>query len=338
MPSNIQKLLKGKDEEVDYSSLIKKYPWIVQKNQKCILSPDSDGLLCGLFMSHYLGWQIKGFYDGKVMILEEGVSAKDCIFLDMEIFRSHIRSFGHHMVLYNKNDKPSLWNNFENCIQPNNMRDYDKIHNFRLKYPLATIHMLIGILSHQMKVELSDDAIAALFFTDGTFNVLFSYPENVLNWLKYLKVEESPLKNIFLSEKYSVYNLMLEMNKFFRHRDKINIPRERGDRLRISLKDGSPFNLEKDEKTYSLSESAVQRIKKFIGILSSFTGWNFKEENWLWNNFRLYKFTKSQFTSRQGAGFNNSTYMEVINKNPLSWAITSGTTIEYTLEEPDSID
>ena len=35
------------NDKIIYDNLIKKYPWIVKENQKCILSPDSDGLLCG---------------------------------------------------------------------------------------------------------------------------------------------------------------------------------------------------------------------------------------------------------------------------------------------------
>ena len=239
MPSKIQQLLEGRDNNIDYDKLIKKYPWIIKKDVNCILSPDSDGLLCGLLMSNLLNWKIVGFYDGKVMVLKKGMSAKDCVFLDMEIFRKDIKSFGHHMLLFNRNSKPSNWDNFDNCIQPNNLREYDKLHDFRLKYPLGTIHMLLGILGHKFKIELKDDAIPALFFTDGTFNVLFGYPENVLNWLSFLRYREdnNPLKTIFLSDKNSVHNTMVEMDKFFRERDKINVARERGDRLKISNKE-----------------------------------------------------------------------------------------------------
>lgn len=71
MPSPTPKNISGKDAVIDYAAVIKKYPWLVQKEQNCVLSPDSDGLLCGLFMSHYLNWKIRGFYDGKIMLLEE---------------------------------------------------------------------------------------------------------------------------------------------------------------------------------------------------------------------------------------------------------------------------
>jgi len=256
--SKIQDLLQGKDDKINYNNLIKKHPWIIEKNQKCILSPDSDGLLCGLFMSHYLGWEIKGFYDGKIMLLEKDAKASDCIFLDMEVFRRKIRSVGHHMVQYNRNNKPNNWNNYKNCIQPNNLRDYDGYHNFRLKYPLATIHLLIGIVGSRHKIIIPESAICPLFFTDGTFNVLFKYPENVLNWLHYLRADEAsnPLKSIFENEHYSVFTLMKAMDKFFKKRDEISITKERGDRLRISETNGGSCNILKNDGYYDLNLDA----------------------------------------------------------------------------------
>ena len=129
---------------------------------------------------------------------------------------------------------------------------------------------------------------------------------------------------------------MLEMDKFFRKRDEISIPKERGDRLRISEKDGTPYNLERENGTYKLKNAAVERIIKFIKIMADFTKWDFKEANWLWNNFDLFKFTKGDF---QGAKLriNGNNYKEMMDKNPLSWAMTSGQNIEYTLEEPGKL-
>ena len=126
------------------------------------------------------------------------------------------------------------------------------------------------------------------------------------------------------------------MDKFFRDRDEITIARERGDRLRISQKDGTPYNLEKHNSTYFISEEAVNRIKRFIQILSKFTGWKFKQENWLWKNFDLFRFTKRDFKGNNKR-VNSQNYTELLNKNSLSWAMTSGGNIEYTLEEPDRL-
>ncbi|KKS35068.1 MAG: hypothetical protein UU95_C0005G0031 [Parcubacteria group bacterium GW2011_GWC2_42_12] len=336
--SKIQELLLGKTDQIDYEKIVKNYPWIIKKEQNCILSPDSDGLLCGLFMSAYLNWRIKGFYDGKVMLLDKDVSAKDCVFLDMEVFRKDIKSVGHHMVQFNKRKKPANWDNYKNCIQPNNLRDYDGYNNFRLKYPLATIHFLIGILGSKIKFKIPETAIRALFFTDGTFNVLFKYPENVLNWLNYLRANEesSPLKNVFENEKYSVFSLMKEMDEFFRKRDEISVVKERGDRLRISEADGSPANIEKHDESYKINLEAKERIEKFIKILSGLTGWQYNQNSWTWENFKLYKFTKGDFTGKN-IRLNNKTFEEFLLEKPLTWAMTNGQNIEYTIEAPDKL-
>lgn len=190
----------------------------MKPNCCCVLSPDSDGLLCGLFMSSYREWKIVGFYDGKVSLVNKNYLQEKPIFLDMEIFRKEIRSAGHHMLLVNKRHIPQEWNNFDSCIQPNNLRNYDGKNDFRLKYPLATIHMLVSIISYKYRnITIPESAIPALFFTDGVFNVLFKYPENVLNWLHYMRINEdwNPLKPIFENEKYSVFTLMQEMDRFF---------------------------------------------------------------------------------------------------------------------------
>ena len=131
MAKNTQDIRK-QSGEINYSQILKDYPWIAKKNQKCILSPDSDGLLCGLFMSHYLNWEIIGFYDGKVCLLKDGFSAFDdnVCFLDIEIFRTGVKSMGHHMLaIYNSEINEKWKSNFKDCIQPNLMRGYDK-NNF----------------------------------------------------------------------------------------------------------------------------------------------------------------------------------------------------------------
>jgi len=76
-------------------------------------------------MSDVLNWSIVGFYDGGVLMLKKDEKVKDSVFLDMEIFRNYVRSLGHHMVLYNKRNKTANGFNFDNYIQPNNIRDYD---------------------------------------------------------------------------------------------------------------------------------------------------------------------------------------------------------------------
>lgn len=45
---------------MDYEKLLERFPWIIEKNKNCIISPDVDGILCGLFMSCYFDWKLMG--------------------------------------------------------------------------------------------------------------------------------------------------------------------------------------------------------------------------------------------------------------------------------------
>lgn len=245
---------------------------------------------------------------------------------------------GHHMLSIYNSVKPDEWNKrFKNCIQPNLMRGYDK-NSFRLKYPLATIHLLIGILESEVDIKVEETAIFPLLFVDGTFNVMFSYPENVMNWWKYLKVESNSklLKHIFLGENYTVYKLMLEMDTFFRERDEISAPRERGDRMKISSKDSSAYNIEKSGALWKINDDASSRCIRFLDLLSKHTKWEFKAENWNFDNLKLMQFTKSDFVGENWT-ITIANYKKFMELNPLSWAMTSGNNIEFTKEYPDKL-
>lgn len=66
----INDLISDKKDKIDYDKIIKEHSWLFDKKQKCILSPDSDGFLCGLLMAYYFDWQIVGFYDGKIGVID----------------------------------------------------------------------------------------------------------------------------------------------------------------------------------------------------------------------------------------------------------------------------
>ena len=339
-------MLKDKhSDRMDFDALLETYPWINEENRYCVLSPDSDGLLCGLFMAKHRNWKIVGFYDDKIGVINNQYLKEDIVFLDGEIFRKTIKSVGHHMLKLNKNRNVDF-SGFKQCIQPNLLRNYDGKHDFRLKYPLATIHLLISIIAYadykqgKKKMVLNEDAIAPLFFTDGVFNVLFSYPENVLNWLSYLRTHEdwNPLKNIFRNESFSVYETMELMHDFFKKRDSISVSKERGDRLKLSSKDGSPYNIEDEANDlHRINKDAVGRIKSFIEMIGASTGWDFDKKQWIcWNSLKFYQFKKSDFKSK-GWKLTNECFESFLEKHPLSWAMTSGSNIEFTLEKKNKL-
>ena len=172
----INTLLKDKNQIINIKEIENKYSWIFEKNVDCIISPDSDGLMCALLMSQYFDWKIKGFYDGKVLLYQKDIDPKNCIFLDIEIARKNVKSVGQHLITpCNKIYKEHGNNVFENCLSPNLLRNYDQKNNFQLKFPMATVHFLISILNHKIDINLSKKSIYPLLFVDGLYNVLFNY-------------------------------------------------------------------------------------------------------------------------------------------------------------------
>jgi len=186
---------------INYEKIIKDYPWIVKPDQKCVISPDADGILCGLLMSHYYRWEIVGYYDGKVLTLKQGLSAQGCIFLDVEIFRSGVCSIGHHIIELARHAPPRNWPTFiqqlVSCINPNMIRGVDYWNgHYHFKYPMATIHLLIGIINAHRAIIIPQGALVPLLHADGLANILISrYTDNLLSWMKYLGMnrEDHPL-------------------------------------------------------------------------------------------------------------------------------------------------
>ena len=72
-------------------------------------------------------------------------------------------------------------------------------------------------------------------------------------------------------------------------------------------------------------------MEEFLKLLAELTGWDYKETKWNWKGFKTYKFQKGNIRP------SNTRYKELMDKNPLSLAMTSGLAIEYTLEIPDKL-
>lgn len=265
-----QQLFEDVPKNINYQNIFKKYPWIIERNHKCVISPDADGMLCGLFMSHYLNWEIVGYYDnGKNLILKNGTATKDCIFLDTEIYRKGIRSCGHHIVLYSEKNKPEDWDNFYNCLNPNNLRRRSLKEEFSLKYPMGTIHLLLCIVGKDQKVIFTPESLFVILQADGTINRFIDrYSENLIDWLDYLDVFDGAnwlskllnhkIKLLDFSRQYVDY-----VQRFVKTK-KDKIPISDSDEI---IKDS--FNV-----TFtSFSSSCKDQVGNYLVFVSQKTGW-----------------------------------------------------------------
>ncbi len=327
--------------------ILTKYPWIKGENQKLIISPDSDGFLSALLLMNYFNAEVVGYYDCKVMLCREDVDPRDCTFVDLDIFCKDIKSVGHHMVCYNKNRKPNNWHHYDNCIQPNNFRSFDCQHNFQQKYPFATVHFLLSLLEHVKPIHLAPGAVVPLLFSDGVCNNLFGYPENCLDWFLWLNAneEDSVLHQVFYKE-MPFSTVMEHMDNFFKERDRYNsacyydcqekrvIARNRsrsGHHMILSLSDGSPVNIVKNEKgTYEIFEQERTRTRGFIQFMADLMGWQALPEKWNFSHMKFYKFKKESMGLNTATRLNQGNYNAMVEGDCFSMAITAGTTIEYT--------
>lgn len=223
------------------------------------------------------------------------------------------------MLLYNKREKPSNWEeNFNDSINLNNLREFDALHDFSKKYPLATIHFLLCCLREILKIDMvfSNKATIPLLYVDGTFKNLLNYPENCNEWLNFLNAKNpsSPIYPIFLLfSKQRLKDIIHLLEEIFNEFEKIRIGRKRGDKILLkSIRNG---------------EISFQDYFPLLEILSEYTGWEFKTEKWNLKVLRTEEFKKEIENNLTGEKYN-----EIIEKEPISWAITAGRRMEYTLD------
>lgn len=312
-----------KEQHINYNTIIKNYPWVVSENKKAILSPDIDGLLCGLLMSCYLDWDIVGFYDGKLLLLEEGISAKHCIFLDMEILREGVSSIGHHMNVHNFNELPADYKRcMLDCINPNRLRGFDRAHNFPQKYPLGTIHLLMYILETEYPklVKVKKEGLTPIFFADGVWKILFKYTSNVLDWFGYLHSDKEADRWLKLKQ-LSVIDLIENIEKLLKDFKKIE-PNNKNWYGHIDI---------------SILSKQKNLLSEVLDLLSRLTGWGYRPQKWDLENVKKYEFTKAIYGQNNNGSRSNEQFFKIWDKKPLSLAMTEGTTVQYTIESPDKL-
>ena len=315
-------------KKIDYEEIIENYPWLLERNHKCVISPDADGMRSGLFMSHYLNWEVVGYYDnGKNLILKKGVSAKECIFIDTEIYRKEIRSCGHHIVLYSDKHIPENWGNFSNCLNPNNLRNRTSQNQFGLKYPMGTIHFLLCVIGYKYNIEFSKDSLFVILQADGTINRFIDrYSENLMDWLNYLDVFNG--KNTFgnlLHHKIDLLDFSKEYVNYVQ-----GFVKAKKDKIPISGLNGlirESFNSSSD----GFSNECKKHIENYLYFISKKTGWALDKDKWLWGNFKVFEFTKK--SAKPGV----KNFSAAVKNNFLSLAFTSSLDMEYTLEKPDKL-
>ena len=99
------------------NDIIKKYPLINEKGHQFIISSDYDGIICASFLSHYLNWELSGYYDyNSIWLSKEAIENKNkLIWVDLNILPESGKSIGGHIVSYD-NKVPK---GFKSSCNPN---------------------------------------------------------------------------------------------------------------------------------------------------------------------------------------------------------------------------
>ncbi|NPA62273.1 MAG: hypothetical protein GXN95_01825 [Methanococci archaeon] len=323
------------------------YSWLYNKKDEIkgiIISPDTDGFISALFLNEVYGWEVVGFYDGKVLTTLESIDFKNnkekYAFIDVEILREGIKSIGHHILLWDSNNPPELITSIQNeMINPNNWRGMcaNKPEKFKRKYPFGTFHLLVSLVyslySNKKFFNFSPkDALIPSIFIDGVFKNLFNYPENCLDWLKYLTNNDSnhPLE-ILLNYPTSIKDLtelikdfLDELNKLWTTQNK-----DRKGKITLSNKKGELVDIKKYGNEYYLDKTVGNELSNYLEHLANRYNWNFNVNKWnvLKDKLEVVIFDKKINETRK------KYYDEAIKQKPISLAITSKNKgLQYTID------
>src|SRR3989344_4688176 len=97
-----------------------------------------------------------------------------------------------------------------------------------------------------------------------------------------------------------------------------------GDKIKISDSKGKVVNI----NSASLIETTTRmQAEGFLKMLADKTGWSFNAQHWSWGPYQIFRFKKGSIKPGKAR------YNDLIGKNPVSLAIISRASIEYTLDE-----
>lgn len=166
------------------------FPWAFEKNKEMIIGDDIDSIISACFLHHFLKWEIKGFYVGyQILFIESGFNHwRNSIFVDLDISQNDIRSIGHHILQITSKDEIKDIGHI-NSLNPNLIRKIT-MENFKIKYPLATIHLLMWL--HDISITIDSEIKKIIWIPDSTWinGQSHRFKKNVQDWLNHLNLYE----------------------------------------------------------------------------------------------------------------------------------------------------
>jgi len=157
------------------------FKWLKSTNKNFIISADYDGLICSAFLSHFLKWNLVGYYNmEKIWISKEGIhEKKDLIWVDLDILPKAGKTLGGHIAIF-ENEIPK---GLKTSCNPNIIRKLSN-NDFQKKYPLSTLSFLMWMFN--VPVPSSSIAKFLILHSDATWLKYQRYSKNFNEWTSIL--------------------------------------------------------------------------------------------------------------------------------------------------------
>ena len=151
-----------------------------------LIGDDLDSLLSAMFLHRHFGWPVKAVYCrySRIWYNDAPEEFKRQLYsgrlfaVDLDIYHPAVPSLGHHMIAW---DGAGELPGHSHSLNPNAVRGFTVEHDYRRKYPLATIHFLQWLLDADTG---SAGAGLLTWLADSAFINAQRYRENVEEWVR----------------------------------------------------------------------------------------------------------------------------------------------------------
>ena len=166
---------------INHKNIFTRFKWLKQKRNKFIISSDYDGLICASFLSHYLNWELVGYYNmEKIWVSQRGLDAKkSLIWVDLNIVPKIGKAIGGHITIC----KDQMPEGLNSSCNPNILMKLTE-KDFKNKFPFSTLIFLLWL--YKYKIPTSEMAKFFILHSDSTWMKIQKYPSNTNKWMNIL--------------------------------------------------------------------------------------------------------------------------------------------------------
>lgn len=174
-----------------------------------------DGILSGMLLQHFLGWEVVGFSncagkpEDELWLKDNNINLAECVFIDLPVAIDDIAVIDQHFVTFDtkETENPKKFN--PNILRKRVFLDEQGFCQYRAKYPFGTAHFVLAVLERlniipsdyvfSIEKDLGGFDLADLIFrADRCIGNMCAYTPNCTDWADWLiKVGGKNTANIF---------------------------------------------------------------------------------------------------------------------------------------------